>query len=127
MTDAEPCAARVLLVEPNAALRSAILTLLSAERYQVEECDSLQQVLVRNDGPPETIALVAWQSMEGLLAEEHRHNLVELTNRVRLVLMVPRRWTGLLEQSDLGVAVAGMVPKPFEADELLQTLRRALG
>jgi DNA-binding response OmpR family regulator len=122
--DAE--ATRVLLVEPNAALRSAIVTVLDAEHYQVEPCDSLEQVLVRTGDPSRVIALVAWQSMEGLLAEHHRHRLVELTQRLRLVLMVPRRWARLLERSDLGVAVAGLVPKPFDADELLGTLKRAL-
>jgi len=117
----------VLLVEPNPALRSAILAVLDAERYQAEACESLEQVLVRQDGRARVIALVAWQSMDGLLAEQQRHRLVELTSRLRLVLMVPRRWARLLERTDLGVAVAGLILKPFEADELLSTLQRALG
>jgi DNA-binding response OmpR family regulator len=125
-TNLQPIAPRILLVEPNAALRSAIVTVLDAERYQVEQCESLEQVLTRTDGAPRVIALVAWQSMEGMLAEEHRQRLVELTHRLRLVLMVPRRWARLLERTDVGAAVAGMVPKPFEADELLRALQLAL-
>ena len=117
---------RVLLLEPNAPLRTAVQTVLSAERYEVEACSSLEQILAQADGQAATVALVAWQSMEGLLAEEHRHHLVELTQRIRLVLMVPRRWAKLLERTDVAETVAGLVAKSFEADELLQALQRAL-
>jgi DNA-binding response OmpR family regulator len=127
MTQVDASQGRVLLVEPNPGLRSAILAVLAAERYQVETCESLGEVLIRHDGHAHVIALVAWQSMEGLLAEEHRHRLLALTSRLRLVLMVPRRWARLLEHTDLGMAVAGLVAKPFEADELLATLKHALG
>jgi DNA-binding response OmpR family regulator len=127
MTPSDATLGHVLLVEPNPALRSAILAVLKAERYQVEACESLEQVLVRQNGRARVIALVAWQSMEGLLAEQHRQRLVELTSGLRLVLMVPRRWARLLDRTDLGAAVAGFVAKPFEAEELLATLQRALG
>ena len=119
-------APRVLLLEPNAPLRSAVQTVLSSEHYEVQICSSLEQVLVQADGHPPTVALVAWQSMEGLLAEEHRHDLAELTRRLRLVVTVPRRWARLLERTDVADIVAGLVAKPFEADELLQAVQRAL-
>ena len=117
---------RVLLLEPNASLRTAIETILAAEEYNVEPCESLQQLIVLGQHSTRTVALAAWQSMEGLLAEEHRPDLVQLTRRLRLVLMVPRRWARLLETTDLHEAVAGMVAKPFEAEELLSALRIAL-
>jgi DNA-binding response OmpR family regulator len=116
---------RVLLVEPNTALRSAIVEVLASEHFEIEECESLNDAMARShlgDGPPE-VALVAWQSMDGLLAEEHRHTLADLNRRLRLVLMVPRRWQRMLAESDLGVA--GLIAKPFDADELLRALWRA--
>jgi DNA-binding response OmpR family regulator len=122
----EPSRGRVLLLEPNAALRSAILTVLAAERYEAEAVDCLDDVLARAIAAQHTVALVAWQSMEGLLAEEHRHDLVELSRKLRLVLMVPRRWARLLEATDLPSSVAAMVAKPFEADELIEKLDLAL-
>jgi DNA-binding response OmpR family regulator len=124
--DRDPTQTRVLVIEPNAPLRSAVVAVLTAEQYQVHTCGSLEEVLVRSDGDAQTVALIAWQSMQGLLAEEHRHALVELTCRIRLVLMVPRHWARLLEQTDVASTVAGIVAKPFEADELLHVLRRAL-
>jgi len=117
---------RVLLLEPNWQLRTAILSVLDAERYRVETFGSLDSVIGQADDSGPTIALVAWQSMQGLLAEEHRHTLCELTRRLRLVVMVPRSWARLLESTDLGTVVAGLVRKPVEADELLATLERAL-
>ena len=117
---------RVLVLEPNPALRSAILTVLAAEHYDAEACQSLEQALACADGSADTLALVAWQSMEGLLAEEHRDHLVELTRRLRVVVMVPRTWARLLESTDVGKIVSGLVPKPFVAEELLSTLREAL-
>jgi DNA-binding response OmpR family regulator len=125
-TPVEDSVAQILLVEPNHALRSAIVTVLDAERYAVEACDSLDMVMQRTVPSKQSVALVAWQSMNGLLADDHRAHHDELTQRLRLVLMVPRRWLNLLEQTDLRVAFAGVVAKPFEADELLDTVRYAL-
>jgi DNA-binding response OmpR family regulator len=116
---------RVLLIEPNASLRHAIEDVLGAENYEVVPCDSLDQVLTLVHEHTPEVVLVAWQSMGGLLAEEHRHNLLQLAGRLRLIVMVPRRWMRLLDESEYGLA--GMIAKPFEADELLAVLRRALG
>ena len=113
-----------MVIEPNAALRSAIVDVLSADNYSVELCRTLDQAMACAAGHADEVALVAWQSMDGLLADERRHHLAELTRRLRLVLMVPRRWARMLEDSDLGVA--GLVAKPFDADELLASVYRAL-
>jgi DNA-binding response OmpR family regulator len=123
---AQPSRGRVLLLEPNAPLRAAILTILSAEHYQTEAVDTLDEVLPRAARDERSVALVAWQSMEGLLAEEHRHDLVELSRRLRLVVMVPRRWARLLGATDLPAAVTGLISKPFEADELIASIDAAL-
>jgi FixJ family two-component response regulator len=116
-----PC---VLLLEPNGGVRRALIELLTVENLRVVECESLEHVLQQAaSGERCQVALIAWQSMEGLLADEHRPRLVQFTRRLQLVVMVPRRWIRLLEQSDLDLV--GMVAKPFDADELLDALRAA--
>ena len=110
---------RVLLLEPNAGLRGAIYEVLTAEQYEVEVCQSLDQVTASVQGERD-VALVAWQSMQGLLADEHRHTLRQLTGRLPMVLMVPRRWLQLLDQSEYGFT--GMIAKQFDADALLSTM-----
>jgi DNA-binding response OmpR family regulator len=117
---------RVLLLEPNVALRSAITTILGAEQYRVDVVDSLEQLLEESAPFDTTVALVAWQGMHGLLAEERRSDLADVTRRVRLVLMVPRPWWRLLEGTDLTRAVTALIAKPFEAEELLATVQTAL-
>jgi DNA-binding NtrC family response regulator len=114
---------RILLLEPNTGLRRAIVDVLGAAEYDVDLCDSLDQVVGRARGE-HRVALVAWQSMEGLLADGQREVLRQLTDRLRIVLMVPRRWLRLLDQSQYGFV--GMIAKPFDADELLQSMRDAL-
>jgi CheY-like chemotaxis protein len=112
----------VVLLEPNATLREAIAEVLTSENYTVEACQSLDEVIARSRGEHE-IALVAWQSMERLLADEHRPALLALTKRLRLLLMVPRRWKRLVDQSDLGFV--GTLSKPFGADDLLFSIAAA--
>jgi len=116
---------RVLLLEPNAALRSAILTILTAEHYQAEVIESLEQGLDLASETANAVALVAWQTMQGLLSEDHRAELADVNGRLRLVVMVPRRWSRLLDATDLSSAVAGLIAKPFEAEELIQKLSAA--
>ena len=114
---------RVLLVEPNVAVRSEIVELLSREQYEVQVCDSLDQV-VRVSGESRCdVALVAWSSMGGLLVEEHRHDLVEYVRRLHLVVMVGQSWARLLDAEDLGGA--HILEKPFDGDELLARIREA--
>ncbi len=117
---------RVLLLETNAPLRSAIITVLSAEGFDVQRVDSLDDALSLAMSADHTVAVVAWQSMEGLLAEEHRHHLRDLARRLRLVVMVPRRWWRLLQATDLPGAGVGLVAKPFEAEELMSQIETAL-
>jgi FixJ family two-component response regulator len=117
---------QVLLLEPNTALRSAVLTILAAERFEAEAVDSLDQALSQGLNSERTVVLVAWQSMQGLLAEEHRHHLVDISRRARLVVMVPRRWAKLLDATDLRSCVTALIAKPFQADELIETLEMAL-
>jgi DNA-binding response OmpR family regulator len=124
--DGEQSRGCVLLLEPNAALRSAINTILSAEQYQVRVVDSLEQVLELASAPERSVALVAWQAMQGLLDDARRPELKDITRRLRLVVMVPRHWWRLLEGTDLSRAVAGLIAKPFQADDLLAVLDAAL-
>ena len=114
---------RVLLLEPSPVLRGAVEEILAAEGYQVVRYDSLERLLAEAEpGEPE-VALVAWQTLQGLLTDERRHELAVVAARVRMVVMVPRRWLRALQPADFGIA--GLLPKPFERDELLACLEHA--
>jgi DNA-binding response OmpR family regulator len=115
--------AHVLVVEPNVALRSEIVELLRSEQYEVQVCDSLDQVVRVAADSRCDVALVAWPSMGGLLAEEHRHDLVEYVRRLHLVIMVGPGWAKWLDAEDLGGA--HILEKPFDGNELLARIVEA--
>ena len=114
---------RIFVVEPNVAVRAGIVDILASEQYEVQVCTSLGQVIRAAASHPSSVALVAWQGMDGLLTEEHRHDLVECVRRLRLVIMIPRRWSRLLDADAL--ASAQLLEKPFDGDELLAVIKRA--
>ena len=114
---------RVLLLEPSPSLRQAVEAVLSAEGYLVTPCDSIEQLVARAHESAPELALAAWQTLNGLLSDERRHDLAAVTRRVRLVLMVPRSWLRILQPGELGLA--GLLAKPIDPDELLECVRRA--
>jgi DNA-binding response OmpR family regulator len=115
--------ARVFIVEPNAALRAGVVEILEAENYEVQVYGSLNQVVRAAADTACDVALVAWQSVGGLLSEEHRHDLAEYTRRLHLVIMIPQAWGRLLDAEDLGGAQ--FLEKPFTGDELLRCVGEA--
>jgi len=98
---------------------------LTADGYQVQTCDSLPRLMAHAPFAERDLALVAWQSMQGMLADEHRHELARFAARVPIVLIVPRRWLRLLQQTDL--CATALLPKPFDPDELRMCVRDVLG
>jgi len=109
--------ARVFVVEPNAALRAGMVEILESERYAVYPCGSLDEVMREDARVRCDVALVAWQSMNGLLSDDNRRDLAECVQRLHLVIMVPQSWGRMLESEDLGGAV--LLQKPFRAEQLL--------
>jgi hypothetical protein len=87
--------------------------------------DALEQILEPTNEAEDCIALVAWQSMRGLLADDRHAELAQISRELRLVVMVPRHWWRLLEETDVPRLVAGLIAKPFHADELMGVLDRA--
>jgi len=119
---AEQSRRRVLLLEPNTALRSAIRTVLDAEHYEISLVESLAEALHLARDEQRCVALVAWQGMQGLLSDEHHSDLIDVTRHLRLVVMVPRHWWRLLEATDVPDTVTALIAKPFAADELITTI-----
>ena len=116
---------RVFLLEPKADLRRALEEVLRAEGYGVEPCDSLQGLVERNAADGCDLALTAWQSLQGLLADERRRDLAQLAAHMPMVIMLPRSWLKVLQPLDL--PVRGLLAKPFDAEELLECVSRSIG
>jgi DNA-binding response OmpR family regulator len=111
---------RILLLEPSPVLRQSVQEVLVAAGYQVVACESVEELVTSaREGPPQ-LALAAWLSLEGLMADDRLHDLAVVSRRLRLVPMVPRGWLRVVRPSELGVA--GVLARPVERDELLALL-----
>jgi DNA-binding response OmpR family regulator len=101
-------------------LRESIQEVLLAAGYQVVTCESVEELVASaREGPPQ-LALAAWLSLEGLMADDRLHDLAAVSRRLRLVPMVPRGWLTVVRPAELGVA--GVLARPVERDELLAFL-----
>ena len=112
-------AGRAHLLVRDHGLRAALARVLANAHWGVEPRTSVAELLGAAQTPGE-LAILDWTMANGLLADEHRGDLVELGHRVRLVLLVPDAWLRHLSAADLGVAA--LVPKGWAADDLLATL-----
>jgi len=105
------------LLDSNHATRAGIQQLLSQHGHTVVTCNSFAGLLTHAPFTDADLALVAWQTMGGLLADEHRDDLARLAERVPMAIMVPRNWLRFLNANDLGVKA--LLPRPFDPVELL--------
>ena len=112
--------ARIFVVEPHAALRAGIVEILESENYEVQVCGSLDEVVRAAATDRCDVALVAWQSMNGVLSDEHRADLIQYVRRLHLIIMIPQSWGRMLDAADLGGA--RLLEKPFRAEELLASV-----
>jgi DNA-binding response OmpR family regulator len=115
---------RVLLVIRDSRLRLGVAALLREAGIETVDCAGVAVLGAVAARTPGEVALLDWTVAEGLLAEEHRPGLRALGRLVPIVLLVPRRWCGLLDPADLGVV---LLAKPFDAETLLAALRSAGG
>jgi DNA-binding response OmpR family regulator len=117
VSDPQP---RILLLEPSPALRRSVQDVLVAAGCQVVACESVEELVTSaREGPPQ-LALAAWLSLEGLMADNRLHDLAAVSRRLRLVPMVPRGWLRVVRPAELGVA--GVLARPVEREELLALL-----
>jgi DNA-binding response OmpR family regulator len=116
---------RLFLLESNTTVRDAIHYVLCAEGYDIQACDSLPQLIAHAPFADGDFALLAWQSMDGLLSETHRHDMAQLAELLPIVLIVPRRWLRLLTPGDF--SVTALLPKPFDPEELRTCVHHNLG
>jgi DNA-binding NarL/FixJ family response regulator len=117
-------AGRAHLLVRDHALRAALAQVLADAHWGIEPHARLAELLQATQTTGE-LAILDWTMADGLLADEHRRDLIELGQRIRLVLLVPDAWLRHLSAADLGVAA--LVPKAWAADDLLPTLEAIAG
>jgi CheY-like chemotaxis protein len=115
---------RLLVVEDDVEVATLLQAVLTSYGYAVEMADALSVLQASREHLPDLILLdVRMPSASGLETARHLHDLPE-TSDIPIVLMssMPD-----VAQSAAQLGAAGYLKKPFELDDLLAVVKRALG
>lgn len=116
---------RVLLLEDDLSLRGLLIEALAGEGFDVQACDSFPQI--RNaaaEGQGDVVVADFWGVSQHTLPDAERQEIRQLGALVPLVLLTGRSWAVNMSARDLGAGA--LIRKPFDLDELLQTIERVL-
>ena len=108
------------LLVRDRALRNALQAALSSHDWSVQHHSRLSDLWTAAHAPG-GVAVLDWAVADGLLTEEHRHDLAQLSQRMQLIVLVPEAWLKYLSAEDLGVAA--LVPKAWAPRALLSALQ----
>ena len=115
---------RILVVEDDVEVAALLQGVLISYGYAVEMADELSVVQASREHLPDLILLdLHMPSTSGLEAARHLRDLPE-TSDIPIVLMsaLPD-----VDQIAAQLGAAGYLKKPFELDDLLAVVKRALG
>ncbi|MCY1307116.1 Response regulator protein TmoT [compost metagenome] len=123
--DTQKCITAVIaVVDDDESIRTALENLLRSSGYQARTyCDALE--FLNSNGPAETHCLVSDIQMPGMCGIEMHERLVAMGFNIPTIFI-----TAYSEGSPgIGADTPGLVaylPKPFEADRLLNCIETAL-
>jgi DNA-binding response OmpR family regulator len=117
--------ARVLLLEDDTALRGLLMEALVGEGFVAHAFDSYVQLrdsAVAGDG--DIVVADFWGGSQRTLPDDERQEIRELCALAPVVLLTGRSWAADTSARELGVRA--LIRKPFDLDNLLQTVEHVL-
>lgn len=116
---------QVLLLEDDLALRGLLLEALAGEGFDVRALDTfaeLRQAAAAHEG---RMAIADfWGGSQRTLPQNERQEIQELCALLPVVLVTGRTWAADTTAHELGARA--LIRKPFDLDNLLQTVERAM-
>lgn len=116
---------RVLLLEDDVALRGLLQEALVGEDFDVAACDTFAEVRERaalRHG--EIVIADFWGGSQRTLPDEERSEILELCNLIPVILLTGRTWAAETSANELHAKA--LIRKPFDLDDLLQTVDRVV-
>ena len=116
---------RVLLLEDDLALRGVLQEALAAEEFEVvlsESFEALRAAAAAGEG--DVVVADFWGRAHQALDDIAREQLRELNQLLPVLLVTGRSWAASTSAEVLGVRA--MIRKPFDLDELINTLGQML-
>ena|SRR5947209_8622912 len=116
---------RVLLLEDDLALRGVLQEALASEDFEVVLSDSFDALrTAAAAGVADVVVADFWGGAHHALDDLARQQLRELNQLLPVLLVTGRSWAAATTAEALGVRA--MIRKPFDLDELLDTLGQML-
>lgn len=116
---------RVLLLEDDLALRSLLEEALAGEDFDVRVCDTFEEVreaAANREG--DLVVADFWGGSQRSLPESERLEIRELCSFLPVVLLTGRTWAAETTAGEIGARA--LIRKPFDLDDLLETVELAL-
>ena len=116
--------AHVLLLESEPVVRDVLLGAFDLEEFQVTVCATLGDLRAGVAADPAAVVVSdSWDAAPSWeLTEQLRAQIVALRQLAPVILIPASPWAAEADSLGLGVTI---IPKPFDLDELLQTIRDA--
>jgi DNA-binding response OmpR family regulator len=116
---------RVLLLEDDPALRGLLLEVLGLEDFEVQQCDSYDEIR-RAAASQQGDIIVAdfWGGAQRTLNDDGRQQIRDLTALLPVILLTGRTWASETSASELGARA--LMRKPFDLDNLLNAIETVL-
>ena len=117
----------MLVVDDDAVIRQLIVVNLELEGYDVHTAEDGQDALERvRDVDPDVITLdIMMPRLDGWATAERLRNDPE-TSHIKVILLSARAQGADLRRGH-GIGVDAYLTKPFDPDELVETVRRLAG
>ena len=117
---------RALLLEDDVALRDLLLEAFASEDIEVRTCDTFGEV--RDAAARREADLVIadfWGGSQRTLPQSDRDDIRELSSYLPVILLTGRTWAAETSAEELGAHA--LIRKPFDLDDLLQTIEGVVG
>jgi two-component system nitrogen regulation response regulator GlnG len=116
---------RALLLEDDVALRNLLVEALDGEGFEVQPCESFAEVrAVAARREADIIVADFWGESQRSLPEQDRRQIRELCSLLPVVLLTGRSWAADISAGEVGALA--IIRKPFDLDQLLQTVLDAV-
>lgn len=116
---------RVLLLEDDPALRGLLVEALAGENFAVQPCESFLEIRAAAAARAGDVVVADfWGASQRTLPDDERQEIRQLGALLPVVLLTGRSWAASVSASDLGARA--LIRKPFDLDDLLDTLGQVL-
>jgi DNA-binding NtrC family response regulator len=116
---------RALLLEDDSALRDLLLEAFASENLDVRACETFEEVrdlAARSEA--DLVVADFWGGSQRTLPDSDRDDIRELCSYLPVILLTGRTWASETSAEELGAHA--LIRKPFDLDDLLQTVEQAV-